>query len=119
MYLVDFVLNGPPDVVLILPTPTLNLVGLFLMNIVPFAMLHFLDYRKTGWRVGGLSRNLLQKAIMRKFLNYDEDTRQDLEQGEIVMAVMKDSVDLVHQGYFSVLKILRAAGQLLVVFMYF
>eukprot|EP00747_Dinoflagellata_sp_TGD_P151933 gnl/TRDRNA2_/TRDRNA2_177253_c9_seq31.p1 gnl/TRDRNA2_/TRDRNA2_177253_c9~~gnl/TRDRNA2_/TRDRNA2_177253_c9_seq31.p1 ORF type:complete len:530 (-),score=98.75 gnl/TRDRNA2_/TRDRNA2_177253_c9_seq31:285-1829(-) len=119
VYLVDFVLNPEQEAkdLLFGNKETLILV-MMAMLVGPHALLHYLDYRKFSWKVGGLSRNTLQGGLMRKFLNYDEESRNGIEESEIVMAMTTDAVDIVHKGYINMLAIVRALGQLFMILLY-
>jgi len=126
IYLLDFILKkdaprpaGVPDEDLfIIKSREPSLVAFISLIILPFALLHYLDYKKLGWKVGGASRAKLQKSLLRKFLNYDEDSRTCLKQGDLVMGMTRDSVDLVHSGYVQILAIAKSCGQLLMILLF-
>merc|ERR1711881_620146 len=61
------------------------------LTIAPFGISHMLDYNKFNWKVGGFSRALLQKALLRKFLSCDPSSRKDLRDGILIMGVARDS----------------------------
>merc|ERR1719191_2431389 len=84
--------------------------------LVPFIVLHVFDYRKADWKVGGAARKALQTALVRKFLNYSEESRAKLAEGDLVMATTVDVPDLVNKGYMKALILLKALGSLLVMF---
>eukprot|EP00747_Dinoflagellata_sp_TGD_P010686 gnl/TRDRNA2_/TRDRNA2_120057_c0_seq1.p1 gnl/TRDRNA2_/TRDRNA2_120057_c0~~gnl/TRDRNA2_/TRDRNA2_120057_c0_seq1.p1 ORF type:complete len:701 (-),score=77.89 gnl/TRDRNA2_/TRDRNA2_120057_c0_seq1:104-1903(-) len=115
IYLVDFVLNPlvPAKDLAIVPDKIGYLVFIIFLNVMFRAALHFADFRKYSWKVAGGSRSLLQKSIIRKFLNLDENARLGIHQGDVVLAVMRDAVKIVHDGYMNVLSIMHAAGELL------
>jgi len=111
VYLVDFILKLPVESLLI-ESYELSLLIYICVLLFPFALLHYLDYRKLFWKVGGASRATIQKALIRKFLNYDAVSRSELQQGDLILAMTRHSVALVHEGYISVFTLLRGSGQL-------
>merc|ERR1719221_2309343 len=117
VYLIDIVLNfekNETDLFLVKERQA-TLWLIFVVTFLPFGFLHYLDYRKNTWKVGGASRALLQKNLLRKFLNYNEASRTELNQGHLIMAMTRDTIDLVHDGYIQTLSLLRAFGQLFVI----
>eukprot|EP00931_Biecheleriopsis_adriatica_P056287 TRINITY_DN33352_c0_g1_i1.p1 TRINITY_DN33352_c0_g1~~TRINITY_DN33352_c0_g1_i1.p1 ORF type:complete len:866 (+),score=116.59 TRINITY_DN33352_c0_g1_i1:133-2730(+) len=118
VYLIDFVLVLTPGQQLIVEDREVNLVIIVAASIVPFAALHYLDYKALTWKVGGASRNTLQKSLLRKFLNYTEASRESLNASDLTMAMTRDAVDIVQDGFMNILKMWRAAGQLLCIFIF-
>merc|ERR1740123_279447 len=88
------------------------------LNLAPFGALHLLGFRRTTWKIAGASRSMLQKALVRKFLNYDEEARLQLDQGDIVMGITRDVVNVVHNGYINCLRLLKNLGQMLMVIIF-
>lgn len=77
------------------------------------ALVHWFDYRKYNWAVGGPSRKALMQGILMTFLNYD-CTNKRLSQGDpLSMALTRDSVDLVHGGYSQSMKLVATFGELM------
>jgi len=120
VYLVDYVLN--PDVeensLLIIHHRPAQLFGIMCSMILPFAVLHFFDYAKHGWGLSGTSRGCLQKNLLRKFLNYNEESRESLRNGDLIMAMTRDSTELVDLGYMNLFNLGLAFGQLLAILLY-
>lgn len=109
VYLVDKILKGKVS------RPLTELVLTSLSLLVPFFMLHVLEIRRLKWKIGGASRATLQKALIRKFLNYDEESRSELKRSDLVMAMTRDVPSLVHEGYVKAIGIAKSAGQMIVV----
>jgi hypothetical protein len=86
---------------------------LFSFRTTGILLLHYLDYRKIGLRVGGKSRMTLQKALVRKYLNYDSQSRANVDQSGVLMAVSRDAAALVEQGYNNVIRLARQFSGLL------
>mmetsp|Transcript_28839 Transcript_28839/g.85691 ORF Transcript_28839/g.85691 Transcript_28839/m.85691 type:complete len:574 (-) Transcript_28839:8-1729(-) len=113
------------DNVLAIKTETLiggskqgSLIWLAALNVVFFALLYILDQRKHTWKVGGRSRSMLQQSLLRKFLNYDDQSRNEVDQGSLVMAMTRDSVNSVKDGYLNVIKLVRAIGQIVMIMVF-
>lgn len=121
VYLVDFVLNPhcPEKNLLFVPDRSTALMFIIAMQVFPFAFLHILDHlKKTSLGLGGTSRQTLQVALLRKFLNYDAPTRIKLRNGDLIMATTRDTSDVVQNGYVSSLKVVKHVGQLVVMMVY-
>lgn len=121
VYLVDFVLNPhcPEKNLLFVPDRSMALMFIIAMQVIPFALLHYLDHlKKTSLGLGGTSRQTLQVALLRKFLNYDAPTRIKLRNGDLIMATTRDTADVVQHGYVSSLKVVKHVGQLVVMMVY-
>jgi len=120
VYLVDYVLSpdkAAEDLFLI-HSKGGSLVLLLVATIVPFALLYYLDQRKFSWKVAGTSRSILQKSLLRKFLNYSEESRMTIDNGDLVMAMTRDAFKVVHDGYLNSLDVLKEAGKILLVLVY-
>lgn len=62
---------------------------------------HWLHYITPTWRVAGLSRRVLQHGILATFLVYNEESRNQVDNGQIVMAMVYDVPNLVNNGRLS------------------
>lgn len=112
VYLVDDVLQGKR---LIGGSQEACLIIFGVLLVLPFVALHRMDYLEPSWKVGGGSRALLQKALLRKFLNYCESARAELKKGDLVMAMTRDSVNLVQEGYMNSLDMIKSTGELFMI----
>jgi len=81
--------------------------------IIPMAALHVWDLVRTKMDISGHSRCFLQTSIVRKYLNYNEQSRSEVSITEIQLAVREDSADMA-EGYMAVLSILKLIGKLTV-----
>ncbi|CAJ1426809.1 unnamed protein product [Effrenium voratum] len=86
--------------------------------LIPFAVLHYLDYVSLTWRVSGSSRAQLLSALVRRLLHYDVASRIDLKQGAEIMAMTKDVEDIVQNGYMGLLEIISHLMNLATVMAY-
>merc|ERR1711865_1263440 len=60
-----------------------------------------------------MSRCFLQQNVFRKYLNYNEESRAEVQITDIQMAVREDAGHIA-EGYMSVLTILKLVGKLIV-----
>eukprot|EP00930_Biecheleria_cincta_P056508 TRINITY_DN42613_c0_g1_i1.p1 TRINITY_DN42613_c0_g1~~TRINITY_DN42613_c0_g1_i1.p1 ORF type:complete len:897 (-),score=118.37 TRINITY_DN42613_c0_g1_i1:38-2728(-) len=119
VYLIDYVLNiAKPESQLIGGSRDVAILLFTCLTMVPFAFLHFLDFRRLTWKVGGRSRAMLQKSLLRKFMNYDQHARESLQPTDIIMAMTRDSVELVHNGYMNVIGVVKSLGQLCMILVF-
>eukprot|EP00746_Dinoflagellata_sp_MGD_P005561 gnl/MRDRNA2_/MRDRNA2_110787_c0_seq1.p1 gnl/MRDRNA2_/MRDRNA2_110787_c0~~gnl/MRDRNA2_/MRDRNA2_110787_c0_seq1.p1 ORF type:complete len:929 (-),score=162.28 gnl/MRDRNA2_/MRDRNA2_110787_c0_seq1:115-2901(-) len=89
------------------------LILFMLLFILPYGFVHLFDYRRNFWKLGGASRKTLQSNLLRKFLNYDEDSRSNVNNSEILMAINRDSPALVTQGYLQLFPLCWSFSRLL------
>lgn len=119
VYLIDWVLNVSKDSSGLIGGSRDVAILLFVcLTVAPFGLLHFLDFRRLTWKVAGSSRGMLQKSLLRKFMNYDEQARESLQSTDMIMAMTRDSVELVHNGYMSVITLVKNIGQLFVILIF-
>lgn len=78
------------------------LLILMLLFIIPYAFVHYFDYRRMYWKIGGASRKLLQANLLRKFLHYNEESRNQLSMSDLIMAINRDSGELASNGYLQI-----------------
>jgi len=65
----------------------------------PFAFTHFLSYRLQFWKIGGSLRKFYQARLLKKFLNYTDDSRSQVAIESLVMAMVRDVNSAVVDGY--------------------
>lgn len=120
VYMVDRVLQLRSDTSRLLFTQSrmISLALIMIVTIVPFAILHYLDYIKYSWRVRGISKKTLQGAIIRKFLNYKNEVRSDLSPGVMILAMTRDAVQVVDAGYMNLFALAKAVGSVLLMLVY-
>jgi len=120
VYLVDHVLNTEfaEDELWFSRNRTIELLLVAFVKIIPFAIEHFLDYRRLAWRVVGIQLCLLQSSLIRQFLVYDASSRRKVLEADLVMALIRDTPDVVHKGFMTMLVLLKSICQLLLMFGY-
>jgi len=114
VYLLDFIVDkeAPASKLLFIHEKKTQLLMYVGITLVVLFILHFLDYAKLGFGIGGTSKSFLQCALIRKYLNYTTKVRGDLESGALVMAVHRD-VPACVSSYMDILKCFKVTGQLL------
>lgn len=125
MYLVDVVIMGEqkdsPESdlpLLVAGDRRMTAVAVGVLYVVPLALLQTIDLMKIYQKVGGRCRKALQENLARKFLNYKEESRSKISSGDITMAVMRDTLEVVDNGYMKVLAIFRILGKLVLVLLF-
>lgn len=117
VYLVDFILNPKSDAssLLFVKHKTLSLWIVVLGNVLPFLLLHYLDYLSTSFHIGGRTRTMLQASLLRKFFAYSSRARASAERDSLVMAITRDAPTVSADGYQSFLVIIKELGRILMV----
>lgn len=98
------------------PGATMSLLILFMcLFIAPFILLHYFDYRRNFWKLGGSSLKTLQSNLLQKFLNYNEESRSSLKNSDLMMAINRDSFDLVRDGYVQLFPLVWSLTRLVLI----
>lgn len=120
VYLVDYVLKHEhsAEELFFVKDREGSLILISVVMLAPNIVLHYLDWLTPSWRVAGVSRKILQSALMRRFLHYNEQSKTDLDVGNLIVAVTKDVPDLVLMGYMNILTICSDLIKLLLVLAY-
>mmetsp|Transcript_104216 Transcript_104216/g.270057 ORF Transcript_104216/g.270057 Transcript_104216/m.270057 type:complete len:947 (-) Transcript_104216:65-2905(-) len=115
VYLVDHILKrSDSDMGMV----ARDLFLLLILTVLPFAGLHYLDYIKFTWRVRGITRKGVQTALIRKFLNYEGHIRGDLNHGSVIMAIVRDAVNITDFGYMNIFTLLMSLGNVFLMLLY-
>eukprot|EP00930_Biecheleria_cincta_P030590 TRINITY_DN21191_c0_g1_i1.p1 TRINITY_DN21191_c0_g1~~TRINITY_DN21191_c0_g1_i1.p1 ORF type:complete len:896 (-),score=185.99 TRINITY_DN21191_c0_g1_i1:76-2763(-) len=120
VYLVDYVLKHEHAAaeLWIVKDREGSLIVISAIMLVPNIALHYLTWLTPSWRVAGVSRQMLQSAMIRRFLHYNEQSKVDLDVGNLIVAVTKDVPELVLMGYMNILTIASDLMKLLLVLGY-
>eukprot|EP00746_Dinoflagellata_sp_MGD_P157974 gnl/MRDRNA2_/MRDRNA2_86357_c0_seq1.p1 gnl/MRDRNA2_/MRDRNA2_86357_c0~~gnl/MRDRNA2_/MRDRNA2_86357_c0_seq1.p1 ORF type:complete len:1049 (-),score=171.30 gnl/MRDRNA2_/MRDRNA2_86357_c0_seq1:95-3241(-) len=113
-YLIDKVVNleEDPENLPISGRRDMVLVVMMMFIVAPLGGLHFLEVKRLTWKVGGCSRALLRNHLLRKFFNYDEETRCKMQQSELIMAMTRDTDEVVDMGYSKTIPLVKDLGRL-------
>jgi ABC-type multidrug transport system fused ATPase/permease subunit len=79
---------------------------------VPFLVLHYLDFQKNYWKLGGTVRRLVQENLLIRFLSYDEVSRSNLSAADLIMCMSRDVVEL-QAGFMYFFDITKGISKLI------
>lgn len=117
LYILQFVVRVDfPETELLLVQDRLGSLYLamaFLLSL--FGVQHWFHYITPTWRVAGLCRRVLQHGVLSAFLVYNEESRNHVDNGQIVMAMVYDVPNLVTKGYMHLVNLMNSAGKLLII----
>lgn len=83
-----------------------------LLYVAPFVLLHLIDIHKCYLSLPCEIRKVLQGNLMRQFLNYKQEIRNNIKHSEVIMVMIRDVIEVADKGYMKVLNILRITGKL-------
>lgn len=89
-----------------------------ILFLVPDFFLHYLDYRRNFWKLGGAPRKLLQANLMRKFMCYCDAVRNNVDHGEIILVLFKEIPEVVANVYGAIFPLVRDVTLLVFLFLY-
>lgn len=112
VYLINNILTRKGDLWLI-QIPQANLIAYTGINIITLALLHVLDYSKLDSKVEGTARLYLQSTVLTKYLNLTSVARQNVNDGDVIMAVQRDSLSVVKSGYVGAFSLIADVVKLL------
>ena len=75
------------------------LVALALLWVVPFAGVHYVNYARTQWHIESSLMSHLQVLLLKQFLNFTEDGRNQVSIENLVMTIVRDITAAVQEGY--------------------
>mmetsp|Transcript_103968 Transcript_103968/g.252410 ORF Transcript_103968/g.252410 Transcript_103968/m.252410 type:complete len:1043 (+) Transcript_103968:70-3198(+) len=112
-YLIDHVLrpaDGSPP-----PDNAAEMVYVIVsIGLAPHFILWLLDRWALMRRVKGMVISRLQQNLVRKFLSYDESSRNSVSISDLTMAITRDVPVLAHDGLVTCFTIIKNAGLLLI-----
>jgi len=88
---------------------TASVVGF--LYIAPMLVLHLWDYLKIRMDVEGTTHVFLSSCLFRKYLNYSEESRQDVAPSEMQLGLLTECTDLA-AGYIAILDMAQQFGKL-------
>jgi len=116
LYLVDIVLDmeTSEDHLLMLGMSRMLALGMITCLIMfPQMLICWISVKRTESRVGGMCRLKLQTNLVRKFLNYGEETRTSCSHSDLMLSITRHSPSVVKDGYLSIIVILRQLTKML------
>jgi len=91
--------------------------GLICIQVLCLGILHIMDFMRLTWPVGGPSRKMIQKALLRRFMYYDAESRRSINPSELVMAISRDAIGLC-SGYSAAMKVVQGLGGIMAIFVF-
>eukprot|EP00746_Dinoflagellata_sp_MGD_P075499 gnl/MRDRNA2_/MRDRNA2_30376_c0_seq1.p1 gnl/MRDRNA2_/MRDRNA2_30376_c0~~gnl/MRDRNA2_/MRDRNA2_30376_c0_seq1.p1 ORF type:complete len:947 (-),score=171.62 gnl/MRDRNA2_/MRDRNA2_30376_c0_seq1:25-2814(-) len=88
------------------------LLWLALLLVLPFTGVHYIAFARVFWKVGGTSRKTMQANMLRRFLNYDESSLNQVKNSDIIVAMTRDSFDVAMKGYMKMFEVAIHGGKL-------
>jgi len=95
-----------------------NLIFIGLLRLLPFPIIHFMNFRQVYWKVGGTSRMTIQSNLLRKYLGYDDVSLQEADESKLIMAMSRDATSLVHEAFCRLTPLISTLFRLVFLFMY-
>merc|ERR1719407_432788 len=86
--------------------------------LVPYFLLHYLDYKRNAWKLVGAPLKLLQANLMRKFMSYTNKVRNSVDHGEIILVLFKDIPHVVTAVFNAIFPLIRDGTMLIALFAY-
>lgn len=114
LYMVDVVFNvkdkETEKQLIFFPSSRLSeAVVLACLFVIPMIFLHVWDYVKLQLDVKGHSKAFIRQNLARRYLNYNSESLDLVDNARIMMAIMED-VDDVAEGYCGVLDLFQSLG---------
>ena len=81
----------------------------------PFALLHVLDIYKVRLNLESVVRNDLQKAILRRYLHYTEESRRDLGLAHVEVVLTTNVDALIENGVMTTLGLMDAISRIVII----
>jgi len=117
-YLIDQVLADEPQPFFtdpIMPRGREERVWLTIaFSFVPHAVMLVLNRLKAERRIQGMVVNQLQGNLLRKFLNYNGDSRDSVSTSDLAMAITRDVPELVEHGFMGIFELVENLGLVIV-----
>merc|ERR1719409_1125485 len=86
-----------------------------MLYIVPFSLLHAVDFCDIKLRIRRMAESILQRDLVRTYLHRSEKSKSGVTAQDLGMALMTDIPELVEHGFMYIFDMSRLAGNLAVV----
>jgi ABC-type multidrug transport system fused ATPase/permease subunit len=83
--------------------------------VVPFGLLHLIDYLEVQLKLTNEAQQLLQNALFCTYLTYTTESRSGVRASDINLSLLSDIPEMVHCGFIAITPFLRFIGKLAVV----
>jgi len=81
-----------------------------MLYILPMGLCHYWEYRKVKLDIGALVREFLQGSLIRRYLNFTDESRRAVKPAVLQVAMLSDTTQLT-EGYDHTLKLIEALGK--------
>jgi ABC-type multidrug transport system fused ATPase/permease subunit len=96
----------------------LKLGIIVICRLLPVAIIHYLDFRKVFWKIGGTSRMTLQANLLRKYLAYDARSLEAVDESKLLLALSRDVNDLVGDAFMKLPELASVIQRLMLTLLY-
>jgi len=80
------------------------------LYIMPMVVCHYWEYRKVKLDIGAMVREFLQGSLIRRYLNYTDESRRAVQPAILQVSMLTDTVQLA-VGYEMSVKLAQAVGK--------
>jgi len=87
-----------------------SLVGF--LYVMPMVLCHYWEYRKVKLDMGAMVREFLQGSLIRRYLNYTDESRRAVQPAILQVSMLTETVELA-AGYELSVKLVQALGKTL------
>ena len=82
------------------------------MHAAPIFLINHLQVAKNWFGVGGAARKALQVSLLRQYMDYTDASRKRIGHTGFIQAILRDSTEVVDNGYMKLLDVARSAGMI-------
>mmetsp|Transcript_40679 Transcript_40679/g.73295 ORF Transcript_40679/g.73295 Transcript_40679/m.73295 type:complete len:1003 (-) Transcript_40679:64-3072(-) len=114
-YMIDSVLK-PVDqrqesmVDQVMPNVAAQVWALTILSVIPHGLIVVMLNMKAMRKLQGMAVNQLQGNLVRRFLNYNEASRDMVSTSDLCMAITRDVPELVERGFMKLFDLLESLG---------
>merc|ERR1719162_2512871 len=80
-----------------------------ILYVLPMFACHYWEYRKVKLDIGAMTREFLQGCLIRKYLNFTDESRRTVKPAIMQVSILNDTKELA-LGYEQTLKFIEALG---------
>jgi len=119
IYLVDVLFNLSPaervetEDQLILDTRQNTAILIGALYIIPMFFLHFISVQMCKLDLSGMTQEFIQSNMFRKYLNFSEQSREEVPASTVQIAIVQDAGELT-EGYMATCELVSVLGKLLI-----
>eukprot|EP00747_Dinoflagellata_sp_TGD_P155445 gnl/TRDRNA2_/TRDRNA2_177579_c1_seq3.p1 gnl/TRDRNA2_/TRDRNA2_177579_c1~~gnl/TRDRNA2_/TRDRNA2_177579_c1_seq3.p1 ORF type:complete len:791 (+),score=130.85 gnl/TRDRNA2_/TRDRNA2_177579_c1_seq3:108-2480(+) len=116
LYVVDVFFNDEEvEKLLVKDSHSKTAMVIAALYIVPFALLHLVDIMSLRLEVAGQLQKQLQEDLFRKYLHYNEESREKVPQSDLTLIMLKSTNEIVEAGFMKGMHMFRVCGKIAVV----